>query len=65
MSDETLYGKPTAKKANGACWWYPAVTTAFGPKVLPYGDRQDSPYKARKEAERMIASIPSQEVRND
>lgn len=46
-------GKPTAKKVSGCGWWMPAVTTPFGPLPLD-GPRQDSPYKARKEAERIL-----------
>lgn len=47
-------GKPTAIKARGAEWYYPAITTAFGSKALPNGDRQGSRYLAIKEAKRII-----------
>lgn len=50
-----MEGKPTAKKVSGCGWWLPAITTAFGPKPLPNGERQDSPYKAKKEAARIIS----------
>lgn len=51
MSDE---GKPTAIKDRGAEWYYPAITTAYGPKRLPHGDRKGSRYLATKEAKRII-----------
>lgn len=48
------YGKPTAKKVSGCGFWLPAVTTAFGPRPLPHGERQETPYAAKKEAERLL-----------
>jgi hypothetical protein len=52
---EIEYGKPTAKKVSGCGWWNPAVTTRIGPQVLE-SSQFDSPYKARKEAERILAT---------
>ena len=44
----------TAKKVSGTGFWMPAVKTAFGPKALPHADRQDTRYRAKKEAERIL-----------
>lgn len=52
MSD---HGKPTAKKVPGCGWWLPAVTTMHGPKPIPNAEQQDTPYKAKKEAARLMA----------
>jgi hypothetical protein len=50
------YVKPTAKKQSSSCEWYdPAVTTAYGPKVFPNGERHGTRYGAMKEARRLIA----------
>lgn len=46
----------TAIKDRGAEWYYPAVKTAYGPKRLPHGERQETRYKAVKEAKRIIAA---------
>ena len=48
-------GKPTAKKVSGTGFYMPAVTTAFGPKVLPHGERKDTRYQAVKEAKKLLA----------
>lgn len=49
------HGKPTAMKVRGTAFYDPAITTAFGPKRLPHGERQDTRYAAVKEAKRVIA----------
>ena len=53
MTDK--YGKPTAMKVRGTEFYVPAVTTPYGTKKLPYGDRKDTRYAATKEAERVLA----------
>lgn len=63
VMSEREYGKPTAKKVSGCGWWMPAVTTPFGPDPLYSGDRQDSPYKAKKEAARILATQPQEQER--
>lgn len=52
------YGKPTSKKVRDCGWWLPAVSSPRGPVPLPFGDRQDSPAKAKAEARRVIALLP-------
>lgn len=48
-------GLPTATKASGAEWYYPAVTTAYGrPMPLPHGERQETRAKAKTVAKRML-----------
>jgi hypothetical protein len=49
------YGKPTAKKQSGCEWYWPAVTTVHGPKVLPHAGRYGTRYSAMKEARRLIS----------
>lgn len=51
----------TAVKERGAEWYYPAVKTAFGPKRLPHGERQESRYLAVKEAHRIISESGAEE----
>ena len=42
-------GKPTATKATGVEWYYPAVTCEFGrPKRLPHGNRHETRGKAKR-----------------
>lgn len=60
---EESAGKATAKKVPGCAFWMPAITTAFGPRPLIHGERQDSPYKAKKEAERIILAALSEDPR--
>lgn len=47
-------GQPTAIKVKGTGFYDPAITTAFRPKRLPHGDRQNTRYAAIKEARRVI-----------
>lgn len=54
-------GKPTAVKDRGTAFYYPAVSTEFGPRRLPHGDRQDTRYAAIKEAKRIIAEAQEQQ----
>lgn len=49
------YGKPTAMKVRGTAFYVPAVTTAYGSKPLPHGDRQVTRYAAMKESERALS----------
>lgn len=51
--------EPTAVKDRGAEWYYPAVKTAYGPKRLPHGARQETRGKAIAEAKRMIREAES------
>ena len=51
------YGKPTAIKQRGTEWYWPAVTTATGPKRLPHGERQESRYLAKKEAAKALREV--------
>ena len=49
-----MKAEPTAIKDRVTAWYYPAVKTSNGPKRLPHGDRQETRYKAVKEARRII-----------
>ena len=63
MSED--YGKPTAMKVRGTAFYAPAIITAFGPKPLPHGERQDTRHAAIKEAKRVLAEAenhPRQET---
>jgi hypothetical protein len=58
-------GKPTAKKASGAEWYYPAVTVEWGrPRVLPHGDRYETRGKAKAAAARMLKEL-AEDTPND
>lgn len=54
MSRPSEPGKPTAMKIRGCEFYLPAVTTAFGPKQLPSGERRDTRSKAVTEARRVM-----------
>lgn len=56
MTDKE-YGKPTAKKQNGCEWYYPAITTPFGPKSLPHAERQETRSKAVTAAKRILKDL--------
>lgn len=50
----TTEGRPTAMKVRGTGFYDPAITTPFGPKRLPHGNRQETRSAAIKEARRII-----------
>ena len=63
MTDE--YGKPTAMKVRGTAFYEPAITTAFGPKRLPHGERQGTRHAAIKEAKRVLAEADNHAGRDE
>jgi len=57
-------GQPTATKASGAEWYYPAITREFGrPERLIGGDKFETRGKAKAEARRIIANQLNEEER--
>ena len=60
MKHPAKAGLPTATKASGAEWYYPAVTVEFGrPRALPHGDRHETRGKAKAQAKRLLDEAKS------